>query len=361
MTTPALPSKPVLTADPDNLPALFEAVCREAIRETGSTRASVWYFESDGSLICQCLVDSRDGQASTGTTLSRNVHGTYLDAIRSNGIVMAANAHRHPATASFSRGYFRDNDIHSLLDLLVTDQDNQPAAVLCCEHCKSPRNWSPADIAALQSLAQQLSETFRYDAGTPAQRALFAPDLPFADEPLLMDAAIYWAAKRSSRIMPRRADISPIDMPRQLLPHLVVVELQVQPFIVRFRLVGTAMVQAFGQDFTGKTTADVMSGDYRTYIEDLFRSVHDTRSPVYSESTFRWDTGGWRHTRRLMLPLATDETDTVRQVLVAQVWPNTSYSPAGTSMPSDGSPIMADRIDLGISQHLNLPRIAAKS
>lgn len=347
-------------AGQSDLPALFEAVCRAAIRETGSTRASVWYFDSDGSLTCQCLLDSRDGTISAATTLPHATYASYLDAIRSNGIIIAPQARRHAATACFNDGYFPDNDIHSLLDFLVTDHDGQPAAVLCCEQCRAPRNWSPADVAALQTLAQRLSETFRYDAGTPDQRALFKPDLPFADEPLLMEAAIYWSAKRSSRLMPLRSDLSPIDMPRRLLPHLMIAELVDEPFVVRYRLMGTAMVQEFGEDFTGRTAKDISTGDYLAYVEGLYRSVRDTRAPVYSESTFRWDTGGWRHTRRLMLPLALDQTETVRQVLVAQVWPRIADA-ANDGRPSPGgSPILADRIDQGLSQHLNLPQIAIR-
>lgn len=349
------------TPSQTDLTALFEAVCREAIRETGSTRASLWYFDSDGSLTCQCLLDSRDGKISSGATLPHAAYRKYLDAIRSNGIVMAPQARRNPATACFNDDYFPDNDIHSLLDFLVTDHDGQPAAVLCCEHCRAPRNWSPADVAALQGLAQRLSRTFRYDAGTPAERALFKPDLPFADEPLLMDAAIYWSTKRSARLMPLRSDLSPIDMPRRLLPHLMIAEFTGEPFTIRYRLMGTEMVREFGEDFTGRTAADISSGDYLAYVEGLYRSVHDTRSPVYSESTFRWDTGGWRHTRRLMLPLALDETDIVRQVLVAQVWPR-AVDPAGRNNPPPlGSPITADRIDQGVAQHLSLPQIAAKA
>lgn len=348
-------------AAPTDLAALFDAVCREAIRETGSTRASVWYFESDGSLICQILVDSRDGTLTSGATLSHASHAAYLDAIRSNGIVIAHEARRHPATACFNDGYFPDNDIHSLLDFLIADRDGQPAAVLCCEQCKVPRNWSGDDIATLQRLARQLSETFRYHAGTAAQRALFRSDLPFGDEPLLMDAAIYWSAKRGTRQMPFRTDISPIDMPRRLLPHLVIAELEDNPFAVRFRLAGTAMVETFGQNLAGKTTADVMHGDYRAYVEDLFRNVHDTRSPVYSESTFRWDAGGWRHTRRLMLPLATTDPDQVQQVLVAQVWPRIADGPEKRDRKPGGAAITADRIEQGIAQGVSLPRLGGQN
>ncbi|MBS4047687.1 MAG: PAS domain-containing protein [Alphaproteobacteria bacterium] len=358
--TPVLQPDQTAPVRQTDLPALFEAVCRQAVRETDSTRASIWYFESDGSLTCQCLFDSRDGTVSAGVTLPHAMYAPYLDAIRTNGIVMAPHARQHPATACFNDVYFPANDIHALLDFLVTDRDGQPAAVLCCEQCGSPRNWSPADVAALQTLALRLSDTFRYDAGTPAQRALFKPDLPFADEPLLMEAAIYWSAKRSSRQMPLRSDLSPIDMPRRLLPNLMIAEFSGEPAIIRYRLMGTAMVEAFGEDFTGRTTADISAGEYLAYIEGLYHSVRDTRAPVYSESTFRWDTGGWRHTRRLMLPLALDETDTVRQILVAQVWPRIADI-AGAGMPTpQGSPILADRIDQGISQRLTLPQLGVK-
>lgn len=89
------------------------------------------------------------------------------------------------------------------------------------------------------------------------------------------------------------------------------------------------MVEQFQTDFTGRTTADVMSGSYRAYIENLFSRCLERQSPVYSESTFRWDAAGFATTRRLMMPLSRGG-ESAQMVLVAQTWPlqNSETPPA---------------------------------
>lgn len=332
---------------------LFERVCRAALAATGATRASVWYFESDGSIVCERLHDIRTPSlVQAGMTIARSDHAAYLDAVRRDGVVNAGNARHHPATRSFNRDYFEVTDIHALLDFLVRDRDGRPAAILCCEQCEAPRTWTEADVGALRGLATTLADSFRYQAGTAAQRAAMAPAVPFADTPLLLEAALYWAAKRSSRPMPHRRDISPIDMPRMLLPSLVIAELLADPFRVRIRLVGTEIVERYGMDFTGQLTTDFMTGDYLDYVNGLFRRVADSGAPVYSESQFRWNQGGFRRTRRLMLPLSlADDCGSVDQVLLAQAWPDGDQGQAAPWAQE----ITAESIDAGLVRTLDLP------
>lgn len=305
----------------DGLLRLFEAVCRDAAEATGATRVGLWYFEPDGSLTCQRHFDSRDGSFEAGGHIDRLAAAPYSAILLQDRIVAVSDIETHPATMAMAETYLRPGDIRSMLDFLITDQDERPAAILCCEQCGQSRGWSEADVLALYELAGLISRTLRYQTGTDSQRARFTAKLPFADEPLLMEAALYWSAKRGKRAMPRRADISPVDIPRGLLPHLIVGEFIGDPVHVRFRLVGTEMVTRYGLDFTGLTIADFMSGDYAAYILDLFRRVHATAAPVYSESQFKWNDGGSSRTRRLMLPLSLDGGSQPQQVLVAQVWP----------------------------------------
>ncbi|WP_428247938.1 PAS domain-containing protein [Ferrovibrio sp.] len=331
---------------------LFNAVCRDALDATQATRASIWYFEPNGSISCQHLIDRRTPNAPPGMVIGREHHADYLNAILTERVIAAEDARRHPATRCFAQGYFIDNDIHSLLDFLINDREGNPAAILCCEQTSAPRQWRERDLVALYGLAEFIAGTLQYQTGNAAQRALFEPDLPFYDDPLLLEVAIYWASKRSSRFAPHRDDISPIDLPRRLLPHLVIAELLHEPFDVRFRLVGSHMAEKFGRDFAGERINDVMRDDYAAYIRGLFRRVFDTAGPVYSESPFRWDHGGHGRTRRLMLPLTTDGSS-VSQVMVLQVWPEGEAH----HLPPSATPIKSSSLDRGILQSLLLPRL----
>jgi hypothetical protein len=336
-----------------DLDNLFESVCSLAVAGTKATRASVWYFEADGSISCQRLLDVRTTGYQKGAVIERRTHQVYLDAIVAEGGVLADDARTDNKTSCFNDGYFVENDIYSLLDFLIIDRDGLPAAILCCEQCGGPRKWSEDDIVCLRDLAQSIVETFKYQDENIARRALFTSDLPFSDEPMLMEAAMYWAAKRNARQMPKRSDISPIDMPRPLLPWLAIAAIEYEPFNAFYRLAGTEVVWHYGFDLTGRRITDIASGEYANYIIGLFQSVCENKEAVYSESIFRWNEDGWRRTRRLMMPLASDTPDTVTQVLVVQVWPRENKA----STPPRKIEIDTKFLERSLSKRLTLPQL----
>ena len=160
--------------------------------------------------------------------------------------------------------------------------------------------------------------------------------VPFADEPVLLAAARHWAGLSDGRPIPDYDALDVIRLPRFILPYLVLAEPAEAAGAIRFRLVGTAMVEKFNTDFTGRTTADVMTGSYRRYIENLFARCLDQQAPVYSESTFRWDAAGFATTRRLMLPFSRGGSE-ARIVMVAQIWPRQGSGLMPARQVIDGS------------------------
>lgn len=187
------------------------------------------------------------------------------------------------------------------------------------------------------------------------------PDLSaatFADDPALMSVASYWLAKRNGRLMPDRAEIDPLDLPAAVWPNLLLAEPVAGSTAIRYRLVGSAHVERYGFDFTGKTTSEIMQGSYREYMESIYQTALDERRPVYSESIFRWDDADYAHghaaTRRLMLPLSRGEPDVAAQVFSVQVWPTRiagrMHSIPDISRNTDvrGSCILLDRDDFRV-------------
>jgi hypothetical protein len=141
----------------------------------------------------------------------------------------------------------------------------------------------------------------------------------FADEPILAALYDYWWRKRRSSPVPDRRDIDPLEIGPSLLPHLGLLEIEDGAARVRYRLLGTALVERFGRDPTGLYLHDVMSGTYLEFIQSLCRDVYVHRCPVYAESLFRWDVDGHMHARRLYLPL-TDGGSEVAIALIGQVF-----------------------------------------
>ena len=69
--------------------------------------------------------------------------------------------------------------------------------------------------------------------------------------PLVREMFVYWQRKSAGRIAPRPRDIDPGDIKR-LLPFISISDVIPEPFDLRYRLVGTGVVETSGYDFTGR-------------------------------------------------------------------------------------------------------------
>jgi hypothetical protein len=127
----------------------------------------------------------------------------------------------------------------------------------------------------------------------------------FQDDPLLAALVDYWERKRGDRAMPRRRDIDPLDMPRPLLPHLDLVEFG-DGGRARYRLIGTALVDAMGRDMTGRFLDTVLSGEHAAFVDRLYRDVQRACRPVYGLCRLGIGAGRTLRLRRLVTPLSED-------------------------------------------------------
>lgn len=66
--------------------------------------------------------------------------------------------------------------------------------------------------------------------------------------------AEYWASLPKHELIPRRDAFRPEEVPR-ILPHMVIHEL-VSPELLRLRLVGSAVIEDYGQEITGRNYLD---------------------------------------------------------------------------------------------------------
>jgi len=173
--------------------------------------------------------------------------------------------------------------------------------------------------------------------------------LPFADDRILLNLAAYWSARRAGQTLPLRSDIDPLDMPRRLLPHLALAEpAGSNDNTIRFRLVGTELVQRTGRDVTGKTSADIMQGAYRAYIEGLYATVIAKACPLYAETTRQWAEEGTSRVRRLLLPVG-DGQGVVGYVLTAQSY-STGWTEKGETPRPRQHLIAVEALEKGVLQ-----------
>lgn len=136
--------------------------------------------------------------------------------------------------------------------------------------------------------------------------------------PIVRAAYEYWRSKCRDGHLPSRNDIDPTEVPR-ILPHVSLVERECGTGRMRYRLLGSALVDSLGLDATGQ------------YLDEVFPEFDTSASKAYREQVF--DMGKPSHrigrpsvrfakdfvgVERLYLPLADDgrRVDMVMGVIV---------------------------------------------
>ena len=97
---------------------------------------------------------------------------------------------------------------------------------------------------------------------------------------MIQRMAAYLARKRGDRALSSRADIDPTEI-REFLPYMVLVDIQIDPLRVFYRLVGTRIAEFYGE-FTGTWMHDrPISDAYRQIAENIYRTLIESKEPVY--------------------------------------------------------------------------------
>jgi len=128
---------------------------------------------------------------------------------------------------------------------------------------------------------------------------------PFASRDM-NEIHAYWLAKRGQRRMPSRWDIDPAEIPR-LLRNLMLIDVSHDPIRFRYRLIGSNVVDATGEDRTRRwfDTVDFIAAN--PIVKEQYVTAVNTGEPVHATEPFHLR--GTRLTyevERLLLPLSSD-------------------------------------------------------
>jgi hypothetical protein len=131
----------------------------------------------------------------------------------------------------------------------------------------------------------------------------------------LKDLHAYWLSKKGARVAPPRSAILPEEIVVHL-PHIALVDVMGDPPRFRFRLFGSSLVAAYGQDITGKFADEIDLG--KTSVPEFFElalSVVREVSPRFGRTQFTKQ-GDRRRVEyeRALLPLSNDGS-TVSMIL----------------------------------------------
>ena len=123
--------------------------------------------------------------------------------------------------------------------------------------------------------------------------------------PLIKELHEIWSRKRGGAELARRADFDPAEMKR-LLPNLLIVDLERDPFRARYRLVGTKVVAASGYDFTGRYLDEIDLASGAEQWTSQYADVCGSGRPLFGSADLPTVDGG-RFTYEFgIFPVTTD-------------------------------------------------------
>lgn len=126
------------------------------------------------------------------------------------------------------------------------------------------------------------------------------------NDPDLIRFYDYWASLCGGRPMPSRKDIDPLQIAPEYLPNLMLIEAFHDPRRYRYRLVGTNVVGASGDDRTGRFFDEADFFKIHPVVIQQYDHVDDAGPPLYSLEPFTNLRNGSNDVDRLMLPLSSD-------------------------------------------------------
>ncbi|PKQ07842.1 MAG: hypothetical protein CVT72_01835 [Alphaproteobacteria bacterium HGW-Alphaproteobacteria-11] len=131
--------------------------------------------------------------------------------------------------------------------------------------------------------------------------------------PPLPQLIAYWERKRAGRAMPAPADIDPTDIPR-LLPYMAIADITYEPLDMRYRLMGTRLVEMGGVDRTGTSIREGHSGERLEERLAALQRMLASPGPVALGGRLDWLDRGYRKFQCVHLPLSADGEKVTRLV-----------------------------------------------
>jgi hypothetical protein len=128
----------------------------------------------------------------------------------------------------------------------------------------------------------------------------------------------YWDSKRNGRLMPRRADLDPLDIPR-FLPDICLVDVVPDARRYVYRLIGTNEAAMRGRDPTGLPVGEGFFGTSKDSVFLNYDGVTRTRAPRLDRDPSITSDHRFIQHESIFLPLSEDG-ERVTMILVFTVY-----------------------------------------
>ncbi|WP_088241789.1 GAF domain-containing protein [Calothrix rhizosoleniae] len=140
-----------------NLQLVARKITTATARFLKVERVSVWLYD-EGKTCLQCLdlYEGNSQQHSQGIELLAKEYPAYFQAVETEDIIAAHDAHTDPRTQEFSLNYLTPLNITSVLDSPIRFS-GETIGVLCIERIDIPWQWHPEDENFARSIADIFS------------------------------------------------------------------------------------------------------------------------------------------------------------------------------------------------------------
>lgn len=137
----------------------------------------------------------------------------------------------------------------------------------------------------------------------------------------------YWNSKKRGKRAPTRQDIDPFDLP-DLLPQLLLVDVETEPLRFRYRLSGSQADNIHGHPLKDHYADNMEPAEFGGLLHTDFSEIAESCEPQMVRLTFVNRDGRSRVYNVLRMPLI-DETDQVNMILIFTNFKRRQRSPVG--------------------------------
>ncbi|MBO6520201.1 MAG: PAS domain S-box protein [Rhodospirillales bacterium] len=124
------------------------------------SRVGFWLFnDSRDAIVCEELIDARQGDPVKGLELRQQDFPRYFGAIQSSRVLRAIDAEKDPRTSEFVGNYFEEHGIKSLCDVSL-EVPGVLMGVICVEAVDDIRNWSFEEVSFIRSVGDLLIQEY---------------------------------------------------------------------------------------------------------------------------------------------------------------------------------------------------------
>jgi hypothetical protein len=125
--------------------------------------------------------------------------------------------------------------------------------------------------------------------------------------PRLRTCHDYWRGLGRADACPAYRDFDVVDVPRELLPFLILLDVLEGGADFRYRVVGTGVTEAIGRDFTGETVTEYRHRHEPPGVADGYRRVAAEVRPDLYQGTLESVGKEFIAYERLAMPLAGED------------------------------------------------------